>query len=130
MASRPFGAAFMERVRGTAAQHGMHGLTIPQWEAMVRAYVREQEAHPQFQAWGKGGLEPIHKSSHRLRHAVITHDTMQSDDDDDEISWPSDIPKGMDEEEWSMHISHLFSTLAQKPSRGKALKIGMRPRGS
>ena len=128
MASRPFGAAFVERVRGTSAQHGMHGLTIPQWEAMVRAYVREQEAHPQFQAWGKGGLEPIHKSSHRLRHAVVNHDTIQSDDDDDEITWPSDIPKGMDEEEWTMHVSHLFSTLAQKPSQGKALKIGKGPR--
>ena len=41
MSSRPFGSAFVDRVKGSAAQNGTHGLTVPQWEAMVRAYVKE-----------------------------------------------------------------------------------------
>ena len=50
MSSRPFGSAFVDRVKGSVAQNGTRGLTVPQWEAMVRAYVKEQESHPNFQA--------------------------------------------------------------------------------
>ena len=56
MASRPFGSIFVERVRGASAQQGPMGITLPDWETMVKAYVREQETNPNFQSWGRGGL--------------------------------------------------------------------------
>ena len=118
MASRPFGTIFVERVKGSVAQQGDRGLTIPQWESMVRAYVAEQEAHPHFHAWGRGGLEPLHRPPHKLRHAHFNEEHL------DEPELLNDIPGGMDEEEWTSHVSCLFSTFGTKPQGGIPLKIG------
>ena len=59
---------------------------------MVRAYVKEQESHPNFQAWGRGGLEPIHRIQPRLRQTCV-------DVYDEEPSVLEDVPPNMDEEE-------------------------------
>ena len=122
MSSRPFGSAFVDRVKGSAAQNGTRGLIVPQWEAMVRAYVKEQEAYPNFQAWGRGGLEPVHRTLPRLRQACVETDV------DDQPVIMEDIPPDMDEEEWVTHIAHLFSSVATTPQGGKPLRIGKGPR--
>ena len=120
MSSRPFGSAFVDRVKGSVAQNGTRGLTVPQWEAMVRAYVKEQESHPNFQAWGRGGLEPIHRTQPRLRQTCV--------DAHEEPSVLEDVPPNMDEEEWVTHVAHLFSSVATSPAGGKPLRIGKGPR--
>ena len=89
---------------------------------MVRAYVKEQESHPNFQAWGRGGLEPVHRTPPRLRQACVEPDF------DDQPVVMEDIPPDMDEEEWVTHIAHLFSSVATTPQGGKPLRIGKGPR--
>ena len=120
MASRPFGSLFVERVKGSSAQNGVRGLSVPQWEAMVRAYVKEQEAHPNFQAWGRGGLEPIHRAPNKLRAVCVSPDP--------EPQMLDDVPVGMDEEEWIARVAHLYSTSTPNPQGGRPLKIGKGPR--
>ena len=125
MASRPFGSLFVERVRGSTAQQGTRGLTIPQWEAMVKAYVKEQEAHPNFQSWGRGGLEPIHRVAPKLRQ---THQLQNEWGVTDKPEVPDDVPMNMDEEEWTLHVATLFSSFAGTSQGGKPLRIGSGPR--
>ena len=124
MASRPFGSLFVERVKGSAAQNGVRGLSVPQWEAMVRTYVKEQEAHPNFQVWGRSGLEPIHRSPNKLRTVFVPPHELY----DDEPQIPDDVPNGMDEEEWVAHVAHLYSSLTPNQQGGRPLKIGKGPR--
>ena len=124
MASRPFGSLFVERVKGSSAQNGVRGLSVPQWEAMVRAYVKEQEAHPNFQAWGRGGLEPIHRAPNKLRTVCVPPPDMF----DEEPQILEDVPMGMDEEEWTARIAHLYSSATPNPQGGRPLKIGRGPR--
>ena len=71
MAARPFGSVFVERIRGTLAQNGAQGLTTPNWEAMIRAFVLEMERNPSFQNWGTGSLEPIHRAPPKMRQVAV-----------------------------------------------------------
>ena len=118
MASRPFGSTFVERVRGASAQQGPMGITLPDWETMARAYVREQETNPNFQSWGRGGLEPVHRTLAKLRQvrADDNWDWLTTQEELGEPDLPSDIPEGMEEEEWASHVACLYSTFATTPS--------------
>ena len=121
MASRPFGAALLQKLRAVDAAQNYQGINPSQWRDLVRNHVLEEESKPTFRAWANLNPKPRHHQP-KLRSArsSLAHEPATPEEETLSPHSAGDSDEEtMTDEQWNVALS--FGTVT---NGGRVMKIG------